>query len=109
MGIKIAKDYNSCYPNDANEIEGIGQLTGKMIKVAGIFGGALTTSINDWKIVLDKRRIFLKPPYILETTVNIDYFKIWKESLTPLVSYGFSPSGKHLIIATSSEIEIFSR
>ena len=52
-GEKSARDYENYYENQYLEAEGIGCLSGKIIKMAGLFGGGLPISTqDDWSLEL---------------------------------------------------------
>ncbi|MGK3998568.1 hypothetical protein [Sorangium sp. So ce1024] len=99
------------------EAEGIGPLAGQTVRTAGLFGGALAHSTRDgWtveRIALDwpEESLLLVPPgaFIYETRPgrSAEFTKVAVQ-IAPR-AWGFSPTGKSLILATSSDVTIFSR
>ncbi|MBD5782247.1 hypothetical protein IEN85_22300 [Pelagicoccus sp. NFK12] len=99
------------------EAEGIGPLAGTKIKISGLYGGGLPNSTDDmWAV----HEVTLEWP---ETTLIMtepgswlygmiyekkgDFVKIGSE--LELRAFGFSPSGRSLVIATSSDVTIYHR
>lgn len=115
---KVARDEAEYYADDIQlEAEGIGPLEGKTIRVAGLTGGGLPTVTQDgWMlevVTLDwpEHDVLLAEPY---TTIYDSLYgkpsrfkKIARES--ELRACGFSYTGQSLVIATSSEIVVYSR
>jgi len=99
------------------EAEGIGSLAGEKIKISGLYGGGLPNSTDDmWavhEIVLDWPESILvmtKPGSWLYGMIydkKGDFVKIG--STLELRAFGFSPSGRSLVIATSSDVTIYHR
>lgn len=83
---------------------GIGPLAGTPIRCVGLWGGALSTRGGD---------------QVVETTPSGDEIVLRDEAtgarttlqrpMTEVRAVGFSPSGNILVIATSSEVELFGR
>ena len=118
-GTKIARDDGEYYPDVGSLVAvGIGPLHGQQIQVAGNSGGGLPRATEDgWLIELHPlswpdEELFLCPPgqtmLWSPTGTEPQLFKI-KPSASSLVTYGFSPTGKCMVIATSSGLEIYSR
>jgi len=115
---KVARDEAEYYAGETYlEAEGIGQLEGKTIRMAGLTGGGLPNVTQDgWMleiVTLDwpEHDVLLAEPY---TTIYDSLYgkpsrfkKIARES--ELRAYGFSYTGKSLVIATSSEIVVYGR
>lgn len=117
-GEKTARDYDEYYKNEIHlEAEGIGVLSNRLIRMMGLFGGGLPTRTKDsWQlesVILKwpERMILLIPPdsYLYGSVCNQadDMTKIAEGSC--IRAYGFSYTGQSFIIATTSEIDIFSR
>lgn len=116
---KLARDEAEYYPDTGSlEAEGIGPLDGHKIRVAGITGGGLTRATEDgWGIELHplswpNEELFLCPPghtMLWEPTGQPPSLLKLKPLPSTLVAFGFSPTGRSLVIATSSDIEIFHR
>ncbi len=118
-GGKVARDDEEYYPDFGSlEAEGIGSLEGQQIRVAGISGGGLSHATEDgWLIELHplswpEEEFFLCPPgqtmLWSPPAAKPELFKL-RPLPSSLVAYGFSPTGRSLIIATSSDLEIYSR
>jgi hypothetical protein len=117
-GNKVARDYDEYYENEQFlEADGIGPLQGKMVHISGLFGGGLPTSTPDaWHVELVSldwpvQDIFLVEPrsslYGARHGLPAIFYKIGSE--IELRACGFSYTGNSLIIATSSNLVIFSR
>lgn len=117
-GEKLARDDEEYEITESLEAEGIGPLRGQRIRMSGIYGGGLLRMAADgWSVELHplswpEEELFLCPP---------GQAMLWQRAgsepgllkLRPLPSvltaYGFSPTGKSLVIASASDIEIFKR
>jgi hypothetical protein len=99
------------------EAQGIGPLADQTIRTVGLAGGGLTTATADgWRverIVVDwpKECLLLLPP---GASLFGDYYnkaarftKVASEA--DVRAWGFSPSGKSLVMATNSELTVFKR
>ncbi len=117
-GEKIARDSSQYDEDDCHlEAEGIGPLAGQRISVAGLYGGGLPNGTSDlWHVISvslqwpESLLLLVHPGSSLYgSRVNRpDHFtKIAK--VLSLHAYGFSPTGKSLIIATSSDVTIYHR
>lgn len=116
-GEKTARDYQNYYENRYLEAEGIGCLSGKIIRMAGLFGGGLPTSTeDDWclesvTINFPEEMIFFVEPGsdLYDMTYNRpdNFTKI--EQRENIRAYGFSYTGNTFIIATSSDLIIYNR
>jgi hypothetical protein len=123
-GVRVARDAAVLETDedgwhDTLELEarGIGPLAGQTVTTAGLHGGGLAISTRDRWIVehlpLDwpNESLLLVPPdsWIYETRPgrSAEFTKVAVE--TELRAWGFSPTGKSLIIATSSDVTIFGR
>jgi len=98
--------------------EGIGPLTGKRIRISGLYGGGLPSSTADgWGLERyraswpDEELILSQPgETIIWTTAG------QRPSLTKLGgfasevrAFGFSPTGRSLIVATGADLAIYGR
>lgn len=116
-GEKTARDYEYYYENKYLEAEGIGCLSGKIIRMAGLNGGGLSTSTeDDW--ILESITINFPEEMILLVEPGSDlYGMTWNrpDNFTKIVqdanirAYGFSYTEKTFIIATSSDLIIYNR
>ena len=120
-GEKIARDPS---PPDKQwqdvfhlEAEGIGPLDGQRIRTAGLFGGGLPRLASDgWsveRLALDwpEECFLLVPPgswiYGERYGKPANFTKVATES--EVRAWGFSPTGRTLILATSSDVTLFGR
>ncbi|MBD2319250.1 MULTISPECIES: hypothetical protein [Cyanophyceae] len=117
-GTKTARDYNEYYKNEVClEAEGIGTLSNKIIRMSGLFGGGLPVSTEDgWRLESitlrwPEQMIILIPPdssiYDNPSSYPNTITKVAEELC--IMAYGFSNTGQSLIVATTSEINIFNR
>ncbi len=117
-GAKLARDDADYYKDAQNlEAEGIGPLEGKAVRIAGVCGGGLTNWTADgWSMELvtlhwPTQEVLLMEPYStlydsLQGKPN-RFHKIGSDS--EFRAYGFSSSGRTLVLATSSEVLSFVR
>ncbi|MDR2213085.1 MAG: hypothetical protein LBE21_05610 [Pseudomonadales bacterium] len=116
-GDKVARDYNEYYANGYLEADGIGPLYGNTIRIFLLSAGGLPAYTHDgWSVefaTLDwpVKDIFLVEPnsFLLASLYGKPekFTKIGTE-YEPVMC-GFSYSGNSLVIATSSDVAIFSR
>jgi len=117
-GQKVARDTTDYYEDSTFlEAAGIGPLLGKTIRMAGLFGGGLPTITADgWKV----EQVCLNWPIteVLLVEPGSDLFDVpygktgkfhkimeWDE----IRACGFSYSGNTFVIATPSDIAIYSK
>jgi len=113
-GERVARDYTEGYEffNQVKlTVQGFGPLEGQLIHTSGLYGGGLLRLTEDyWQVEDDAKnsRIYLRPPSNSE-----DHFTeaapIGDYSVVELRAYGFSETGRSLVIATSADLTIFSR
>ena len=118
-GEKVARDYDVGDRPDtvALEADGIGPLAHQRIRTSGLLGGGLPRCTRDgWTaedFVLDwpDHTLLLVLPgswaYGDSFGKPADFAKVAVES--ELRAWGFSPTGKSLILATSSDLSIWNR
>lgn len=117
-GEKIARDTNEYNENDRYlEADGIGPLRGQTIRVSGLLGGGLPRSTHDgWSVELvtldwPVNEILLLEPFssLYESLYGKPpaLHKIGEE--LEVRACGFSYTGKSLVVATSSDVAVFSR
>lgn len=117
-GQKIARDNEEYFEGEEHlEAEGIGPFAGKLFHMAGLHGGGLRTTTEDrWSlevVTLDwpTREILLFAPgsWLYGSLYsNPDNFsKLASES--EFRACGFSHTGRSLVIATASDLTIYSR
>ena len=116
-GEKAARDYEDSYKEEYLEAKGMGNLKGKSIRMAGLFGGGLPTlTIDGWQLEsvtlnFPKEMILLvEPDSDLYGSVcdRPDHFtKVEQHAYTR--AYGFSYTNKSFVIATTSDVTIYAR
>lgn len=118
-GQRIARDRSDdCGEDEINlEAIGIGPLERDVIRMAGINGGGLPKSTSDgWqaeRFVLQwpEETILLVPPgswiYGASFGKRADFVKVFVG--LEIRAWGFSPTGKSLVLATSSDVTIYAR
>jgi hypothetical protein len=117
-GTRIARDADADgYPDRYLEIMGIGPIAHEWITTAGLHGGGIPLATeNGWAIEIvtldwpEQEIILLAPGNDLYGTLHEKqscFHRIAAEST--LRATGFSYSGKTLVVATSSEVAIYSR
>lgn len=117
-GEKLARDYEEFYENETSlEAQGIGILSDRTIRMSGLFGGGLPSITEDgWQLECvtlkwPEQMLILLPPsshlYGSVTGHPDTMTKIFEDSC--IRAYGFSYTGRSLIIATTSDVTIFVR
>lgn len=118
-GKKIARNPDDDFDfNTSNlEVEGIDNLEGTMIRTSGLHGGGLAKLTSDgWcaeELFIDwpEATLLLVEPdsWAFEKAFDkpANYTKVGIES--EIRAWGFSPTGKSLVLATFSDLMIFSR
>lgn len=93
---------------------GIGPLMGQQIHTGGQAGGGLTSGTRDgWSVEIETfewplRRVILKSRGWYESTFAEAGCTVLVDDST-LRAAGFSPTGRSLILATSSDVTVYSR
>ncbi len=119
-GSRLVRDRDTeCDYEDeiALEARGIGPLEGMVIRMSGLHGGGLPRSTYDgWsaeQLALDwpQQTLLILSPwssiYDLTRGRSVDFTKLAVES--EVRAYGFSPTGRSLVVATSSDLVIYTR
>lgn len=120
-GARVARDPDAanCTWQDFSELEalGIGPLEDQLVRTSGLAGGALPTSTTDrWQIERlmldwpDESLLLVAPDsWIYEQRPNrsSSFLKLAVES--EVRAFGFSPTGRTLLLATSSDLVLYSR
>lgn len=110
-GVKIARNnqYVFDYFDEATLIAaGFNILEGQAIKTAGLFGGIISPETSDgWKLIERESKDLIKNIY-LKYLAEDEVF-VANEEPCELRAFGFSPTEKSFIIATSCEVAIFSK
>lgn len=117
-GERVARDTTD-YQEDALHLEaqGIGPLQGQTLRMAGAYGGGLALSTSDgWSlhcVELDwpgQDLVLVEPGSHLFGELYDQPGAMRKiQSDSPLRAFGFSATGRSLVIATHSELHLFSR
>lgn len=117
-GQKVARDYEEDYKGEEFlEANGIGPLQGKKIRTSGLAGGGLPLGTSDgWHIELVTLEWPIKEVILVEPFSSLYGYRYGKPAIFykicadyELRALGFSYTGKTLVIATPSDIVIFSR
>jgi hypothetical protein len=117
-GEKVARDYEEYYENEKRlEAQGIGILSERIIRMSGMFGGGLPRITKDgWQLECvtlkwPEQMLILLPPssdlYGSVTGHPDTMTKIFEDSC--IRAYGFSYTGRSLIIATTSDVTVYGR
>ena len=119
-GEKVARDYERIEDVDVGTLltEGIGPVSEMKIRMAGLVGGGLPNSTYDgWSVDSHPLSwpvddLFLMPP--MQTLLwsqdgTLDSIVRFPPTITELRAFGFSPNGKVLVIAVSSDVTIYTR
>ncbi|WP_405108252.1 hypothetical protein OG559_25955 [Micromonospora sp. NBC_01405] len=120
-GEKIARDYDpdpDLHTPTGPDLScpGIGPLTGSQVRIAGLFGGGLHTTTDDgWTLDVvapdwPHHRVLLSDDGgLCAGPAGEHWWHIFHANYSELRAAGFSPSGRTLLIATSSDITLFVR
>jgi hypothetical protein len=118
-GVRVARDRSNDDWRDMRELEaqGMGPLAGQRIRTSGIAGGGLALrTVDGWeaeRLTLDwpEELLLLLPPggrlYEDRRGRLPEFTKVAVSS--GVRAWGFSPTGRSLVLATSSDVTIFSR
>lgn len=119
-GLRVARDDSSDFAFDLGNLiaEGIGPLAGQRIRTAGMYGGGLASGSGDgWCIErhpfsFPDDELFVSPPgHTMLWTRRDEEVRLTKlgRFVTELRAFGFSPTGRTLVVAVSSDVTIFAR
>jgi hypothetical protein len=117
-GEKIARDRRYDAENWSNasllECQGIGPLENETIRIAGRYGGGLPRTTDDnWAVECvelpwPEQHIIVVPPNSSIFEPDTEIFRLLSPA-TMINAYGFSPSGRTFVVATSSELTLYWR
>ena len=118
-GQRVARDQdddrNSWYGHDKLIGKGFGPLEGQKIRLCGLWGGGLPTVTKDgWgveRITLgwpNENLLLFEPYQKWRYTPEAKFYKL-AVPITEVRAFGFSYTGRTLVIATSSDVTIFGR
>ncbi|MGG7569724.1 hypothetical protein [Streptomyces sirii] len=122
-GEKIARDrdpeLDDCTPDAVPDLScpGLGPIAGTRVRIAGLFGGGLHTTTSDgWSLEV------VSPEWphhrvLLSTDGGMPHrgphgdrwWHIFDSDYSELRTAGFSPSGRTLAVATSSDLTLWTR
>ncbi|GGX97748.1 hypothetical protein [Streptomyces hiroshimensis] len=120
-GERLARDYDpdpeTSTPTGPDlSCPGLGSLAGTQVRIAGLFGGGLHTTTDDgWTIQVfspdwPHHRVLLSADGgLCRGPAGEKWWHIFHSSWSELRAAGFSPSGRTLAVATSSDITLFTR
>ncbi|MEU6092466.1 hypothetical protein ABZ865_37965 [Streptomyces sp. NPDC047085] len=122
-GAKIARDRDPD-PEDSTpdavadlSCPGLGPITGSRVRIAGLFGGGLhTTTADGWTLEV-VTPAWPNDRVLLSTDGGLPHagphgerwWHIFHSDYSELRAVGFSPSGKTIAVATSSDISLWTR
>ena len=118
-GERLERDYDSDFPHDARNLTtpGFGVLEGKTIRTAGLAGGGLPSGTDDGWCVhrfafhWPEEILLLTPPgnwiYGGVPSMGSDFYRLGSDS--EIRAFGFSPTGRTLVIATGSDLAILTK
>lgn len=118
-GERVERDYDPDFPQDYCNLttEGFGVLEGQRIRTAGLAGGALSRGTSDGWMVHQitfhwpEEILLLTPPghwiYGDVPSMGSDFYRIGSE--LEIRAFGFSPTGRSLVIATGSDLAILTK
>ena len=116
-GDRLARDRSDdrvdWYGRDSLIARGFGPLDGRQIRLCGLWGGGLSTFTKDgWQahsLTLEwpDEHLLLTEPHVdlYKTKAQLHKLRVERETR----AFGFSPTGKTLVIATSSDLTIMGR
>lgn len=121
-GEKIARDRNpdpeTSSPDAAQDLTcpGLGPLEGKRVHIAGLFGGGLhSTSGDGWTLDViapewpNERVLLSADGGLYRGEPGQDWWHIFDSTVSTLRTAGFSPSGRTLAVATSSDLTLWTK
>ena len=90
----------------ARTVEAIGPLSGTVVHCVGLWGGTLPERADDWRLESEasgSREYF----FLIEEHTGRSWRLTW--TVTEVRAYGFSNSGRIMVIATSSDVGLYGR
>jgi hypothetical protein len=118
-GVKVARDREPEVEEPTGpdlSCTGIGPLAGTRVRIAGLFGGGLHTGTDDgWGIDVvspdwPHHRVLLstgRGPW--QGSAGEQWWHVFHADYSELRAAGFSPSGRTLAVATSSDVMLWAR
>lgn len=119
-GDKIARDRDpdASTPDTRSDLScpGLGPISGQRVPIAGLFGGGLHAGTGDgWTLTVvspewPNHRVLLSTGGGLwRGSVGEDWWHIFHADYSEFRAAGFSPSGRTLAVATSSDLTLWTR
>lgn len=109
-GARVARDVEAPRKDsvwldaDRRIVQGIGPIEGKDVPCVGLWGGALPERFGDWSVVVTPSNGADEITLRNDRTGTV---RLLQTAITDVRAAGFSPTGQLLVIATTSEIEVF--
>ncbi|MER5918214.1 hypothetical protein ABT124_50305 [Streptomyces sp. NPDC001982] len=122
-GEKIARDRDPA-PEDSTpdavadlSCPGLGPITGNRVRIAGLFGGGLHTTTEDgWTLEVvtpawpnERVLLSLDGGFPHAGPHGEDWWHIFHSNYSTFRAAGFSPSGRTIAVATSSDLSLWTR
>lgn len=121
-GQKIARDRDpdpdTATPDGSRDLAcpGVGPLEGTRVQIAGLFGGGLHTASGDgWYLDVvtpawpHERVLLSRDDDIYRGDPGVTWWHIFHCTHSTLRTAGFSPSGRTLAVATSSDLTLWTK
>jgi hypothetical protein len=117
-GSRVARDDDPEFEFDTGNltVEGIGPLAGTAIRTAGMYGGGLASGTHDgWAVephpfAFPEQVLIVSPPgQTMLWTAKGEEMHLTKLADYEIRAFGFSPTGRSFVLATSSDLLIFVR
>lgn len=117
-GTRTARDRRDAapfYDESTLRAQGFGPLEGQVLPIAGLCGGGLPNTTRDgWHLQAiplpwPRYRIFLEPPFCSMYHDLAGVTCVGDDGGGELRAYGFSPTGRSFVIATSCDLTIIIR
>ena len=118
-GERVERDYDTDFPQDYRNLtaSGFGVLDGQTIRTVGLAGGGLARGTNDgWYVHRftfhwPEEILLMTPPghciYGNVASMGSDFYRLGSE--LEVRAFGFSPTGRSLVIATGSDLAILTK
>ncbi|GLY50800.1 hypothetical protein [Lentzea sp. NBRC 102530] len=115
-GERLARDRDDDlgWPDDDLTCPGIGVLEGVRVPVAGLAGGGLHTGADGWSVDVvspdwPHDRVLLSTWSPFRGEHGEGWWHVFHSRHSELRAAGFSPSGRTLVVATSSDVTLWTR
>ncbi|MCX2951516.1 hypothetical protein [Lentzea sp. NEAU-D7] len=115
-GERVARDREADlgWPDNDLTCQGIGVLAGRRVPIAGLAGGGLHSGADRWSVDVvspdwPHDRVLLSSGSLHSGEHGVDWWHIFHSRHSELRAAGFSPSGRTLVVATSSDVTLWTR